>query len=311
MAYTITANVAGQFTTNAEFRAWGKWVSDGLANTGLTKGTDAGQIDWSTANLPTAAYQMQGYEFWGFSDALQNTAPVWLKLQYGSGSANTIPALWWAVGSGYQTGVGNITPGLTGFCLRDASLTNNYMICASAGAFANNTLVAYLSGGINWLIIALAVRGTGSTNNYQQFLSLERTVDCNGSVTGEGVLATWKHGAASPQLGQGVWNPIIGHVGMTTVPADGLGILHPEKGGGTTGANAAVYPVFHDWGGGPFLNPGLNILGYMNPDFTAGTANTFTYYGASHTYMPLGNTAVHTVGGRNANNAVTLMMRWE
>jgi hypothetical protein len=312
MSYTITANTAGRFTTNAEFQSWGSWISNAIANTGLTKATDSNQINWATVSAPVGTYTMQGYEIWGFSDALQSTAPVWMKLQYGSYSGNTIPALQWALGSGYYTGDGGLIQGsITGFPLRDYNLVNNFMMLAQAGLFANNTLVSYVAGGSNWLILALGARGTGSGINYAQFLSLERTVDANGTPTGDGVMATWRAAGASPATGQAVWSPIIGQIGQTTTAGDGYGVLHPERGGGVSGSNTAVYPIFHDWGGGPFLNPGLNLLAYMGTEFTAGTSNTFTYYGASHTYMPLGNSAIHSFGGRSANTSIALMMRWE
>lgn len=304
MGYTFSTNTTNRIATNAEFQTWGGTISAAIANCGLVQTTDTGQIDWGSVQAPTAAYVMMGYEIWRFNDALQNTAPVYLKLEYGSGAGGqTAPCLRWSLGSG---SVGNGT--LTGLGVRDESgfSGNTYVILNTSGVFVNNTLLTYISGDNNRLVLALNARGTGSAVGYGIFLSLERTVDTYGNPTPLGVLATWR--AASPTHGQLVWNSKIGWIG--TEAGGSWGILVPTTGGGTSGSNTAVYPVFHNWGGGAFLNPGLNVLTYFTDEITAGTSNTFTYYGASHTYMPLGNTQIYAIDPRG-NNHVCAMMRWE
>jgi hypothetical protein len=67
-------------------------------------------------------------------------------------------------------------------------------------------------------------------------------------------------------------------------------------------------PLFHSKG--PFMNPGYNWMGYINPDFSANTTTTMTYYGTTHTYMPLGYAAFNNFGTRIGQNCCT-MIRWE
>jgi hypothetical protein len=59
-------------------------------------------------------------------------------------------------------------------------------------------------------------------------------------------------------------------------------------------------------------NPIMNQLTYFTTDFVAGTAVAVTIYGATHTYMPLGQAAVKSgnclVG---QNGSTSLMMLWE
>lgn len=312
MSYTVSGNNNNRQNDNTEFRAWGSWISAGIANCGLIQVTDANQINWSTAAVPSAGGDMAGFEVWRFNDALQNTAPVYLKLSYGAGPTANTPGMQWSVGSGYEPNLGGIVSTLTGFLCRDAQGANSFVLAPTVGLFANNTLVSYLSGGNNWVVWAMRARGTGSINNYLQLFSIERTVDANGNPTADGVLITYKNGT-TPTIGQAVWNPTLGMISHsnTTAASSGLGMLTPERGGGTTGSNTSIYPIFHDWHGGSFLNPGLNLFGYFHSEITAGTANTFTVYGSSHTYMPLGNTATHGVSGRVSNSSVCLMMRWE
>jgi hypothetical protein len=305
MAYTATTNTNCRISTNTEFQTWGSWISDAIGNTGLVQTADTGQIDWSTVACPSAPSTMQGYEIWRFNDALQSVSPVFLRIDYGSGSVNTVPAFRWTLGSG-STGNGT----LSGFLTRDQSGAsgNAHTILQAASVFANNTLVSYISGGNNWLILAMNARGTGGTTSHICCIGFERTIDANGLPIADGVLVSFKAGG-NPAYGQSVWSPTLGWIG-NDVAADAWGMLTPFLGGGTTGSNVAVYPVFHSWGGGAFLNPGFNFLGYWNSEITVNTANTFTYYGESHTYMPLGNSSFGTISARG-NTQIAVMMRWE
>ena len=307
MGYTITGNTQGRISTNDEFRTWGSWISNAFANAGLVQTADTGQIDWSTVTNPTAVSTSQGYEIWRFNDALQNSAPVFLRFDYGSAAAgNTIPGLRWALGSG-ANGSGSIT----GFPCRDRSLAsgNAFTMLEQTAAFANSTLVSYFSGDTGRFVLALNTRGTGSLGGYGMLLSMERTVDYNGAVTSDGVMVTYESGVGA-RLGQALWSPVVGTWMHESVLDDGLCMLTPQQGGGTTGSNTAIYPIFHHKGGGAFLNPGLNLFGYFHSEITAASANSFFVYGFTHTYMPLGNTCIYAITPRG-NNSVTLLMRYE
>lgn len=309
MGYTATANVIGRFTSNADFQTWGSFISDAIGNTGLVQTADTGQIDWSTAAMPSAVSQAVGYEIWRFDDALQSSAPVYLKLEYGSAAASAnAPGLRWTLATG-TAGNGSVT----GFPSMDQTALggNTFTILQYGGVFANNTLYGHISGDTNRLAISLGTASAGNLQNPHAIIGWERTVDANGNPTGQGVLVSYLAGG-NPVAGQVVWSPKLGRIMHDSSATNGWGILAPEKGGGTTGANTAVYPVFHTWGGGAFLNPGLNFFAYWNAEMTYNTPNTFTVYGASHTYIPLGNAAVWSTGFHpRGNNQLALMMRWE
>lgn len=92
-------------STTAEFREWGKAISDGIEAVGLTRGTDAGQIDWETVILPTVTLGINGvvagFEIWHFNDALQAERPVVIKLEYGAGATGGNiyqPGMWVTIG---------------------------------------------------------------------------------------------------------------------------------------------------------------------------------------------------------------------
>lgn len=94
--------------TDAEFRAWGKDYSDHLALVGLVRTADTGQIDWSTVLRPGAINTAAGYEIWRFDDTLQATAPIFIKIEYGTFNVLDRPAIWLTIGRG-SDGAGNIT----------------------------------------------------------------------------------------------------------------------------------------------------------------------------------------------------------
>lgn len=109
-------------TNDAEFRAWGSALSAALAAVGLTQTADSGQINWLTVSRPgtnTAA----GYEIWRFNDALQATAPIYIKVEYGTGGSTTRPQIWITVGTG-TNGAGTITgqSSTRSTCMRDSAI---------------------------------------------------------------------------------------------------------------------------------------------------------------------------------------------
>lgn len=84
--------------TDAEFRVWGKHVHDMLTLAGLTQAADTGQINWATA-VRGAPNAMAGYEIYRFNDALQATAPVFIRLEYRTFGFANRPGIYMYVGT--------------------------------------------------------------------------------------------------------------------------------------------------------------------------------------------------------------------
>lgn len=83
---TFTWQSAQTNASDAEFRKWGKGISDALAACGLVKTSDTGQVNWATVTVPaTSAYV---YEIWRFNDAAQATKPLFIKVEYGTGTVS-------------------------------------------------------------------------------------------------------------------------------------------------------------------------------------------------------------------------------
>lgn len=147
-----TWSVAPSYTTDAGFRSWGLAISTALAAVGMTNTSDTGQINWTTVTRPVGANSDAGYEIWRFSDTAQSTAPVFIKLYYGSGGATANnPRIRVEVGTGSNgsgtltgTGSGTITAVMTGSS-SDATARANWMACDASGlvmSLANDSIVA-------------------------------------------------------------------------------------------------------------------------------------------------------------------------
>jgi hypothetical protein len=107
MPYFEDTSVTANVKEVADFRAWGKKISEGLAAVGLVKTSDTGQIDWATVEVP-AINTMAGYEIWRFNDAEQSERPIYIKIEYGRGATEPIPAIKCSVGRG-SNGSGTLT----------------------------------------------------------------------------------------------------------------------------------------------------------------------------------------------------------
>ncbi len=289
MALTGTSlALTGNNTTNASFRLWGNAISSNLAATGIVQTADSGQINWGTVVAPTGVANSVGYEIWRFADALQASVPVFFKLEYGSGSAAANPGVWLTVGSGSDN-VG----GLTGVTTVRQSIN-------ATGTVGNTT--SYVCGDTGRCVFAMFVAGANAAAATCMVFMLERTVDAAGAATNEGVQIIMRGSSAWNQV---AWNCKTGPMSAVEVT---LGAFGPSVGTGSSGANTSVYPLFLTKG--IFLNPGYNMFGCYESNFTAGVTTSFSVYGVSHTYMPLTSTNAGAPLARGATGSA-VMVRYD
>jgi hypothetical protein len=172
---------------DAGFRAWATEVSEALDHVGLTKTADTGQINLATANRP-AVNTAAGYEVRYLNDALHGSAPIVVKIEYGTLSSNAArPAMWLTVGTG-SNGSGTITGVIVArFQCTYASASTPSAItpaptyaCRAGGQFA----FAWKSGLVN----TSGQPGMG-------FFGLSRTIDNTGADTAAGVTVYAQVGA--------------------------------------------------------------------------------------------------------------------
>lgn len=286
MSYAATTSVTPTNSSDANFRAWGSAVSAKLASMGLVQTGDTGQINWATVLAPVALNTVQGYEIWRFADTLQATAPVYFKLEYGSGAATNDPSFWFQIGSG-STGAG----ALTGV----ANIRTRFTFTATATA-----INVYWSGDTHRCVFAF--KGSSLATSF--IMSLERTIDTSGVTTGEGVLITF---FGSSVWSQQAWNTTTGPYTAYEVTLGALGPANAPF--GVSGTQLAIYPIFHNKG--VFLPFGLNLFAYVDATIAAGITLTFSAYSVNHTYMPIGATAISSTLQRLSLSSSSVMIRYE
>lgn len=162
--------------SDAVFREWGSDLSARLLAAGLVQTADTGQINWTTVTRGGTNTDL-GYEIWRFDDTLQATAPIFIRIYYGTGGGSSSPRWRFAIGTGTD-GAGTLTG--TTSSIHVASST-------STAATTDTARNSYL----NWdstqgaLLIAFKLQATG---NSEGFMAICRTVDASGAPTATGAL---------------------------------------------------------------------------------------------------------------------------
>jgi hypothetical protein len=276
-------------STAANFRAWGKHIHDALVAAGLTLAYSnfATGTDWTDVSAPTLANDTEVTEVWAFADTLQATAPIFVKIEYGSGTAATRPSLWVTVGTVHD-GSGT----LTGTQISDRvqiPATNNSAILAQN---------CYVSADTNRICVAMFI----GTSSFSFGFVTERDHDDDGTDNGNGIaVACWATTTKSEQFVP----PTSGLGAPTTRSTTRLsGVTPPDK---------SIYGS--DLGVGTWLpNKGKNLnpsrcLGFYNStDFVTGATLIVSIYAINHTFIALGSAAV---SNPMAISNVYAMMRYE
>lgn len=266
-------------SSDANFRAWGSYLAARFAAVGLVQTADTGQINWTTVTTPAGINTYQGYEIWRFADALQATAPVYFKIQYGEGSAVDGPGIRIQFGTG-SDGAGNLTG--TTSTARDAEGNTQAGACIVVGSGDTNRFS--FAGGF------LAASGLGLC------FSFERMKDATGADTVEGVMwcahSTGNTAATAAVNQSTLWNPSVGDYGLVE---DDLMALFPSGNTMKTVTLTMVQPIFHNKG--VYTNPQLGLVGYYTNDIAANGTFVANMYGVSHTYYALPDTAFATGAG--------------
>lgn len=176
-------------TNDETFRAWIQVVIDSLTAAGLVRTTDSGQINVATVARPSTTNVMVGYTVWRMNDPLQSVAPVFIKIEFGSGSPLGYPRINVIVGSG-SDGAGNIT-GVTTSIVSAAAMTSTAGAVISAAmsfAVANDWGVAFAGG---------VTPGATTAGGVGMGFALHRTVDANGAPTADGIMLNASNASGS------------------------------------------------------------------------------------------------------------------
>lgn len=289
MATSSSTSIYPDNSTDAAFRVWVAFVSALLDAAGFTKTADTGQINTATVLKPSATNTSQGYEIRAFvGDPLQATAPIFFKIEYGSGSATGNPSLWLTFGTG-SDGAGTIT-----------NIFGARKQFASAGTSTSSGNKCFASGSAAEGRLALVLWPTGSTN-FPLVVVFERTRDSSGADTSTGLY-------------------IIAQTGTTKYaqffPRNGLNIPAAEtlfgclcSGAETTGQLSTDVYCFAIRHFNKQELPAMKfVVAYFDSNFTAESPVSLTHYGASMTFMPIGNSQLGSIA--QGNTSTRMAIRW-
>lgn len=321
MATDVRTPAANVWNVNntAESRPAFQAIHDALAAVGLVQTADTGQINIST--IPTTGTQdfSLGYEIWRFNDALQSTAPVFIKVEYGTranvgGGAWVAPALFLSTGQG-TNGAG----GLTGVGLTRTQIAGDG---SGNGGLAN--LPIWTSGAANRVGMCLQRIGTMQTiGNW--FWAIERTKDAAGNDTNEGVHMVTRSGVNGASAGP--WytaQTVITGIAASQTRGEGPMCITNNDGTATDAGNTGIFPWQMCSKRGN-ENPPLGWASYFYGDLNGGNDIIVSFYGSNHTYRTLGANAGQTnlMGAQRAgwrpaatstltpHDSVHFAMRWE
>lgn len=226
------ANVLTSFPVSISdattMRAWGQNIAAILTAMGLVRTTDTGTIDWSTVSYPGSVNTIAGYDIWRFNDALQSTAPVFIKIGYGRG-ANS---------------------GMTYMTVEVGAATNGALTLSGAGS---GNVVTLFGPGVNsdsGSKIQLAssdgsglayVHGLDATT-HKSGIFIDRFRNSDGTPNGNGVIFRWGisgwgsmvidkvNGLTWGNASGGALMPMSIVAGQSTVQADGAVPIAPIYG---------------------------------------------------------------------------------
>lgn len=156
-----------------EFVAKGEAI---VAGSGMTRTADTGQVDPSTVVRPAAANTSLGYSVWRFNDPLQSVAPIFVRIEWGSGSNVNWPGMAVQVGTG-SDGNGNLT-GL---------VTNLYRVSQNGSSPGGDRLWFGVHNRWGAAVVVGSQPGNSTAGSGFGF-AIQRTVDSAGEPTAEGVL---------------------------------------------------------------------------------------------------------------------------
>ena len=302
-------------STNTTFQAWVNEIFTALVTQcGLTQTADTGQMAVPCVSAVPAINTLAGYYVFSFNDTLQGTAPIFLRLDFGTGSVATLPLIEITVGTG-SNGAGTIT-GLGSAAINKFGVS----VSVAPGGGAFNSYACYnATQGVLWVVGKLGAPGAGY--NGQFAFGLWRTVNPSGAPTADGlyVMTTsnvtgagtygcttiLNYNTSAIQYGPASWFQIGG---LTIVPFGETATIQ-----GTTGQ---VFPVFQYKGNA--TTPGVGITNAVTlaavaeiPVATTVSANILG--SLTMTYLSVGSFGPYTTYGcfgYGTGNWTTLLL-WQ
>lgn len=277
----------------------------------LTKTADTGQVSWGSVTTLVAQGTVRDYEVFAFTDALQATKPIYVRLDYSGNATST----------GINCRFGTTTDGagtLGGFVLNLGAFLN--MVSTGGG-----TRNVYTSSDGSYLALALNLTGaSSSTFDGLGGVVVERTRDADGTANGLGYNVWYWSATVQTQTTQSstFGNSYARIFDSSIVQPGGLGdpaMFIPSIGGmGTSALVSSVAYAFPAYTFG--LAPGgasKALMFGMSSDFPRQSTVTISHYGTNMTFLPMAGSAMINVAYMSTATTAAMrsglspMFRWE
>lgn len=293
---TYTFTTAGQYNnTDARHRALGIAINAAFAAIGLVQTADTGQANWATQTFPTLGTYTGGYEIWRFNDALQGSAPIFFKIEYGSGNSggsngvnnNMQLRITWGTGS---NGAGTITgPG---------SAVAGMVLCGVSATGSITAITSYVSMVGGKLSVALFADGLAPGH-----FGIHRTCDTTGADTATGALAFWT------AAGSNMYCTGVNFSTSTVVYSTQTGVNMLRVGNVAASQVAGSNSAYLAWNAMPAPVPHIGVCGVIGGEIAIGSTFTATLFGSTpHTYIYLGGRGF---GAWPAGSGLASCILWE
>jgi hypothetical protein len=253
------------------FREWGLELNGKFSAAGLVNTADTGQIDWVTV-VRAGTNANAGYEIWRMADAMQGTAPVFFRIDYGTGGNTSSPRIQITVGTG-TNGAGTIT----GTAISTARSLGAYTSSATSDT-ARQSYLCVVDGFFGMH------HKSGATTAGEGMYFFCRTVDTGGVASAIGGLSWWGAVTETAQAYRYAATAVTYTV-KSGVAAIGVCIVPMTPTNSLVGPDNQVYLC---WTITPRVAPLVGICGVFDTEVTAGNTFTATLVGGtSRTYIGL------------------------
>lgn len=166
----------------------------------LTQVTAPSEINWSLVSWSSQAAETSlGFEIFRFNDTLQATAPLYLKIEYGTGAESSTGAnlsgitLWLTIGSNVSG------DNVTNVLFSRTKIFQQRTASADASLTTQNTIyTSNMDGsGITFNFFPQMITALGTDTYPGGYFVVERSRDMGGNPTGAGVFIQYAHGTSS------------------------------------------------------------------------------------------------------------------
>lgn len=257
---TSSNNTGLAHSTDTDFRTWGAELSAMLTSAGFPKSANTGQIDWGTATIPgTNTYA--GYEIRYLNDSLHGSKPLYVKIEFGTGSSSGRPQIRVSAASG-TNGAGTLNG--TAYLAAQA-------ICPATGPGASSYYSAACAvSGAAWFTWK-----RGYSSGAATLFAVFRTCDASGAPTTTGFHFYY---TSSNYLYR------YSYVLASTNDASAYALF---PGAFSNTITSAGYQVMRHFGFTPDIRCVPYILSFYNGEVADQTPFTATPVSTQRTYLPL------------------------